>query len=140
MREGLSRGTENPTHIRAGGVFEAELLEEEAPETCKAFLNALPMEGTVRQARFAGEEVFFRAEIAVGPENRVAPKAGDIAFNADPAWKAVCIYYGDKIKASSPPYNLFARIRGDLAQLKAVGERVWRKGEETVRVEKGIAG
>lgn len=117
-----------------GGSFEI-LLNENAPNTCKAFLEALPYEAAVLQARFSGEECFFKMPMEVGPENNETPFAGSIAFNSDPKWQAVCIYYGPKTKVSSP-YNLFASIKGDLAELQKVGERIWTKGGEKVTIKK----
>lgn len=118
-----------------GGKFTAVLLENEAPKTCEAFLKTLPMEVRFRQARYAGEEFFFRTDINCEQENQVHPKWGDISFNSDPAWKAVCIYYGNNLRIKTP-FNLFARVvSGNLEELKKVGERVWVQGEETAHVK-----
>ena len=119
-----------------GGKFIAHLLMKEAPKTCEAFLGKMPVEVKFRQARFAGEEFYFQIDMNAELENQIAPKWGDIAFNADPKWKAVCIYYGNTIRQGGPPFNLFARIvPGDLENLKRVGERVWLQGEETAQVK-----
>jgi len=66
-----------------GGKFTAILLMNEAPKTCEAFLKALPMEVRFRQARFSGEEFFFKTNIPCEPENQIPPKWGDISFNPD---------------------------------------------------------
>jgi hypothetical protein len=119
-----------------GGKFTAVLLMNEAPKTCAAFLKALPLEARFRQARFAGEEFFFQADMTPEAENQIPPKWGDISFNADPKWKAVCIYYGNNVKSSGAPFNLFARvISGNLEALKKVGERVWLQGEEVAHIQ-----
>ena len=119
-----------------GGKFTATLLMKEAPKTCEAFLQALPMEVRFRQARFAGEEFFFQANMNVELENQIAPAWGDISFNADPKWKAVCVYYGNNVKKTGAPYNLFARVvSGNLEELKKVGERVWIQGEEVAHIK-----
>jgi hypothetical protein len=119
-----------------GGKFTAMLLMEEAPKTCEAFLKKLPMEVKFRQARLAGEEFYFKVDMNLELENQISPKWGDIAFNADPKWKAVCTYYGNSIRQSGLPFNLFARIiSGNLEELKKVGERVWLQGEETAQVK-----
>jgi hypothetical protein len=118
-----------------GGRFTALLLTKEAPKTCEAFLGKMPVQVTFRQARFAGEEFYFQIDMNTELENQIAPTWGDIAFNADPKWKAVCIYYGNTIRQGGPPFNLFARIiSGNLEELKKVGERVWLQGEETAKV------
>jgi hypothetical protein len=120
--------------FKKGGRFSVVLLFDEAPKTCEAFLKALPLEARFRQARFAGEEFYFQTEMSGEPENQVPPKWGDIAFNPDVKWKAVCIYYGDNFRVKTP-FNLFARIISDnLDELKKVGERVWVEGEETAYV------
>jgi hypothetical protein len=117
-----------------GGKFVAVLLTNEAPKTCEMFLKALPLEARVRQARFAGEEFFFQTEMIGNPENQVPPEWGEIAFNPDIHWKAVCVYYGSNFRVKTP-FNLFARIVSDnLDELKKVGERIWIEGEETARV------
>jgi len=119
-----------------GGKFTAALLVHEAPKTSEAFYQALPMEVRFRQARFAGEEFYFQASIRSEPENPVPPTWGDIAFNADPKWRAVCIYYGNNVKKTGSPYNLFARVvSGNLEELKKVGERVWIQGEEVAYIK-----
>lgn len=119
-----------------GGKITAVLLMKEAPKTCEAFLKALPMEVRFRQARFAGEEFYFQANMSAELENQISPTWGDISFNADPKWKAVCIYYGNNVKRTGPPYNLFARVvSGNLEELKKVGERVWIQGEEVAHIQ-----
>lgn len=117
-----------------GGCLKAELLDEEASRTCEAVWRALPLEAKVMQARFAGEEMYFKTEIEGVPENKINPKVGDIAFNPNPQWRAICIYYGDNLRLKNP-FNLFARILDDKEKLKEIGERVWLMGTETVRVK-----
>ncbi len=116
-----------------GGDLKAKLLDEEAPRTCEAVWRALPLKAKVMQARFAGEEMYFNTEIGAVPENEISPQAGDIAFNPDPQWRAICLYYGDNIESENP-FNVFARILDDKEKLKEIGERVWLMGAETVRV------
>lgn len=113
-----------------GGKFEIS-LDPNAPLTCKAFIDQLPHIGSVLHGRFSGEEFFFKMPLAVGGENKVAPKAGSVSFNSDPKWQAVCIYYGPNIKVSSP-CNLFGEVKGDLAELEKIGVRIWQQGEEKI--------
>jgi hypothetical protein len=118
-----------------GGKFTAVLLTEEAPKTCEAFLKVLPLGVRFRQARFAGEEFYFQLGMSCDPENPVTPKWGDISFNADPKWRAACIYYGEHLRIGTP-FNLFARIiSNNLEELRKVGERVWLQGEEAAHVK-----
>lgn len=118
-----------------GGSFEVILNEKDAPETCKGFLENLPYQSSVLQARYAGEEFFFKMPIKVGLENNVMPEVGDIAFNADPNWRAVCMYYGSETRVRSP-FNLFGKLKGDLNELKKIGERVWTEGKEYITIRK----
>ena len=119
-----------------GGAFEVHFLDDQAPETAKAFRAAAPLEGGCLQARFAGDECFFQAPVTVGDENRIPPYRGAVAFNCDPEWKAVCIYYGSTIESGGEYYNLFAEIRENLEELYNVGLRVWKEGEERVTFRK----
>ena len=71
--------------IDIGGIdFIAELLEEEAPETCRAICESLPIEGKVIQARWSGEAVWFPMNalgIEVIQENATShPSRGDILY------------------------------------------------------------
>ena len=43
-----------------GGVIEGTLFEDRAPKTCKAFLEALPVEHAIGHAMWAGEEIARR--------------------------------------------------------------------------------
>ena len=116
-----------------GGAFELKFFENAAPDTVKAFKETLPLKGKCLQARFAGEEFFFNAAIDVKDENRVKPYHGAIAFNCDPEWKAVCVYYGSTIEMGEGEYyNLFAEIPADLEELNKVGVRIWTQGAENV--------
>ncbi|MGH4023734.1 MAG: DUF3830 family protein [Pseudonocardiaceae bacterium] len=63
----------------------AELLDKEAPRTCEAVWNALPLEGPAQHAKYARNEVYAMVprftEVAVGQENpTVTPIPGDVVF------------------------------------------------------------
>lgn len=115
-----------------GGEFEVT-FKAEAPKTAEAFKKALPIEGVALQGRYAGEEFFFNAPVDVEPENLVEAEFGDVAFNSDPKWKAVCVYYGPKHKGG--PYSLFAKLNGDMEELNKIGLRIWKEGGEKVTVK-----
>ena len=115
-----------------GGIFDV-ILNEKAPKTCKAFVAALPYEGTVLQARFSGTECFFYMALGVEPENLVIPQAGNLSFNSDHE-QAVCIYYDSNIHAADPPYNQFASLKGDRELLANIGLRIWHEGQEKVKI------
>lgn len=114
-----------------GGSFEV-VFNPDAPKTADAFRQALPVEGICLQGRYAGEEFFFNAPVETAPENLVEASFGDVAFNSDPNWKAVCVYYGPKHRGG--PYSLFARLEGDLGELNGIGLRIWKEGGEKVTV------
>lgn len=117
-----------------GGRFEIRLRPDLAPETAAAFRSLLPYESGVLQARFSGTECFFRMPMpGVPQENIVLPKHGDLAFNSNHE-QAVCIYYGDNIHASDPPFNYFADVVDHLDELYRVGLRIWHEGMEKVVV------
>ncbi|MEM3641690.1 MAG: cyclophilin-like fold protein [Candidatus Bathyarchaeia archaeon] len=117
-----------------GGKFTATLLEDAAPKACKVLWDHLPIEGRAAQARYGGEEFFFNTDLNIEAENQKKDfKAGDIAFNPHPKWKAIIIYYGNNI-AITTPYNHIAKISEKLDELKAVGERIWLQGAEKVRI------
>ena len=115
-----------------GGRFEIK-LRKDAPRTAEAFRAMLPYEGGVLQARFSGTECFFRMPLGVPQENIVLPVHGAVAFNSDHE-QAICIYYGDNIHASDPPFNHFGDITDHLDELYQVGLRIWHEGSEKVRV------
>ena len=128
-------GKQIEIEFKKGGKFVVDLLMNEAPKTCEAFLNVLPAEVRFRQARFAGEEFFFKPGMTCEVENQVPPQWGDVSFNADPKWNAACIYYGSTIR-NTTPFNLFGKIvSGNLDELTKVGERVWIEGEESANVK-----
>ena len=63
----------------------AELLDKDAPRTCEAVWNALPLEGPAQHAKYARNEVYAMVprftEVAVGLENpTVTPIPGDVVF------------------------------------------------------------
>ena len=120
-----------------GGSFVIELLEDEAPKTCEGILKALPVHNSeARHARFGGQEFYTHLRVGeAGPENQVKRARGDVAFNPDPDWCALIIYYGDSLAEPRPGghyFNKVGRITSGLEELEAVGERIWLKGAENL--------
>lgn len=117
-----------------GGRFEIKLRPDLAPKTAEVFRSLLPYEAGVLQARFSGTECFFRMPMqGVEQENIVIPQHGNLAFNSNHE-QAICIYYGDNIHASDPPFNYFADVVDNLDELYKVGIRIWHEGMEKVTV------
>jgi len=135
-----------------GSVFTVELLEKEAPKTCNAVLDVLAarggsIEGEVVQARWSGCAVYILfphllpevLEIE-GVQGRIYGHQGDVLLidfrnptrygNLDA--QEFFIVYGDnaqfRMDWGPEVCNLFGKIRGNLEELKRVGERVWKTG------------
>ena len=128
----------------------ATLLEAEAPLTCEAVWNALPLEGDAFHGRWAGREVYTLVpplESDPGKENAtIMPIAGDILyFEVDPAsidvpparrtgqpFVDIALFYGRNSFLLGPdgymPGNLFATVTENLAGLAAACESIWREG------------
>jgi hypothetical protein len=100
------------------------LLEDEAPETCRKVLEALPMKGNLIHAKIAGKEFFFKAPFFCDPENEVqAQEAGNIGFY-DGA-NSICVFY--EAEPGIGTVNLFAKITDNLSGIRKEGENGWRK-------------
>lgn len=126
--------------FKDGKTFKLKLLEKEAPETVQAFLKVLPLEVKLLHARFAGEGIFFTADMdEVKGENQVVAKEQGTLTLHGPApsglqGQAIHLWYGTNF-SSKHAESLFARVEGDLKEFATIGERVWKEGPETVRVE-----
>ena len=69
-------------------------------------------------------------------ENSVQPTQGCVAFNPNSQWSAICIFWGSDLAEKDNYHNLFARIKGDMDHLYAVGTRIWQKGGENVTIKR----
>jgi hypothetical protein len=117
--------------ICIGGIcFKATLLEEVAPNTCKAYWDSMPIEDEAYHGKLAGSEIYstFQRPIAkIEPENKhllCELKPGDISGSGG----GFAIFYGE---VSPEPYeeNIFARVvdKEELEKLKKAGHRLWFK-------------
>ncbi|MDE0182063.1 MAG: DUF3830 family protein [Caldilineaceae bacterium] len=128
----------------------ATLLEAEAPLTCEAFWNALPLEGDAYHARWAGREVYTLVPpfgTDPGKENAtILPIPGDLLyFELNPASIDfpperrtgepiidIALFYGRNNFLLGPdgyaPGNLFATITENLECLAEACESIWREG------------
>jgi hypothetical protein len=134
----------------------AFLLEEEAPETCAAILQALPIEGRFIHSTFSGMvlEMNLRDEglYAIPPENAIAEaRPRDLAFwysywerpgqirgmdqfaeiNLNYGTNRPCTFWGPK------PLNLFAIIDQSSPDLIAMGKAIRRTGGKNVIIRAG---
>ena len=121
-------------------VFLATLLEEQAPKTCKAVLNLLPLEGEVFHATWSGDMLFFKCHeipAKLEPENQTAyPSRGDVAINSN--LKEIHVVYGQaqlRARFGPAPDNLFARITENLKGLEEIGKRIHRKGVKKITIK-----
>ena len=135
-----------------GGTLTATLLEDKAPETCKAILEALSVTSEVLHAQYAGSEVYFEdfpARDDVPFENTTSRvdenmyltnkhPGGVLAYYPNPKVKSFCIVYGEivprRLVDVEIPLNVFAEI-DDKEKAVELGSRVRREGVEKVTVK-----
>ena len=134
-----------------GGVLTATLLEDKAPETCKAIVETLPVTSEVLHAQYAGSEVYFEdfpARDDVPFENTTSRldenyyltnkhPGGILAYYPNPEVKSFCIVYGEIVPRRKVdieiPLNIFAEI-DDWERAVELGNRVRREGVEKVTI------
>ncbi|MDP8958920.1 MAG: DUF3830 family protein [Actinomycetota bacterium] len=134
----------------------AVLLDGEAPRTCQAVWNALPLGGDAFHAKYARNEVYtlvppFAAQ-EPGPENpTVTPIPGDLCYfsipagNFDRAYRVqqgidhleliidLAIFYGRNnllLNADTGwvPGTVFGSVVSGLEEMAAACQDVWRSG------------
>lgn len=138
-----------------GGSFVATLLENEAPRTCSAIWDKLPIVSEAQHAQYSGKIIFFFAP-QIGFTELENPKLmnlvpGDIALNTHPLHKLhltpslgipleILIAYGGSLQADwcgPSPVNHFAKIaESDLDDLVKAGMRNRREGFEKIVLRK----
>lgn len=131
----------------------ARLLDEEAPRTCQAIWDALPLQGPAFHAKWANNEVYgiYPAfePLDVGREHAtIFPIPGDLLYWYFPAGTTVnpelrqlwgekgavdlAIFYGRNnylVGAEGPlPGNLWAVVVEGLGEIAAACTDVWRSG------------
>ena len=132
---------------------EAELLEDQAPQTCQAIWDGLPREGEGQHAIYSGSEIafFMDHDLIIEPENQTScVLPGDIGYYHLPPglmheWldgiNELCWFYGSDSRPNMPDgpvkINLFAKMVGDTSGFYAVCYRIRREGVKRVRVEQG---
>lgn len=128
-----------------GGSFDARLLENEAPMTCRTILGRLPFEYRFHQSIVSGQAmVTLPPDLTVKRENQrvagIPPGALSFLVGDESVLVPDEIYiaYGIFISRGltldmKQPVNVFAQIDSDLDELASVGRRVLMQGAETVR-------
>lgn len=116
--------------VRTGESVSAELLDDEAPETCRLVWSLLPLESEVIHGQYSGAEIFIRLEPREpAPAENLAqiPAPGELFYFFDPGGNVtsgpnpmaeICIVYGRGVILRGPEgvpthASLFARIPGD---------------------------
>ena len=124
-----------------GDVIRFRLYEKEAPATSKAFVNALPIEASGRQARFAGHEIWVPdgPELNIPQENAtIMFKPGELGYAAPVARnrgaRSIVIVYGEA--RLSECANVFGMVLDeDIPILKKLGEKIWLEGAQILHLE-----
>ncbi len=145
------------TFLPGGETVAAEMLDDEAPDTCRLVWDLLPVEQKVIHGMYSGAEVFALLEnpLPAAAENQVQlPLPGEILYFYDPGRGAtggrkaaaeICIVYGRGVTLRAhegvPTYaNLFARLPGDwkydwVAFAQACRRARW-EGPQRLRIER----
>ena len=125
-----------------GGIeFKAKLLEKEAPERCREFWNALPIETNLHHAKMAGFEVlcyFFKPGLKLSEKNENKRFIRDM--NPGDIWGngfGFGMVYGE-VSNEPSPQNVFARVteKGELEKMKKACISVWRNNGQKITVRK----
>ena len=104
----------------------ARLLQEQAPDTCRAVVDALPVAGSARHGIYSGSEVYLVLPELLAPPREHATTIvgpGDVGFlrvekgsgyGIEEAYSEVCWFYDLDATPSMPEgpiaVNVFARL------------------------------
>ena len=129
-------------------------LNEQAPQTVKRVLEALPCENFAMHTRWCGREVSFGIETRERPpkENHTGivskfdvtywrdwNNEGSEAMPGSPGLEAIAFYYGpEKLSYHGGviTVNVIGRVAWQQEELlEEIGLRIWQKGFEQVRAE-----
>jgi len=134
----------------------ADLLDEQAPQTCSLIWDSLPVEGRLIHGMYSGPELFIVLPDfpAVAAENQVCRALpGDVGYwhleaglhAAAPNEVAELVFVYDRgveIKGTDGQaswVNLFARIRtAEAEEFLGVSKRYRKEGPWNLRVERGV--
>jgi hypothetical protein len=140
------------TFLAEGVSAIADLLEEEAPTTCHALWERLPIAATAQHARYSGSEgvLLLPFSLRLAPENATSDVfPGDIGFT----WFApgssygvteeiteICWFYDRDARPTMPegpvPVNVFARFREGSEAFYQVSKRMAREGVKSLIIER----
>ncbi|MCY3555799.1 MAG: DUF3830 family protein [Gemmatimonadetes bacterium] len=133
---------------------EAEMLEDEAPRTCQAVWDALPLVEEGIHAVYSGSEIayFLSEDMVIPPENLTScTLPGDICYYRLESGlmhglldgiTELCWFDGRDGRPNMPDgpvsVNLFARMVGDASEFFEVCYRIRREGMKRVRIEQVV--
>ncbi|HET8893238.1 MAG TPA: DUF3830 family protein [Gaiellaceae bacterium] len=142
----------------------ARLLDEDAPLTCEAVWNALPLTGEVFHAKYARNEVYILvpsfATAEVPPENTtITPIPGDVVYFGFEPWQLaasshgysgterpdsanvvdMAVFYGRNNLLLNPdfgfvPGSVYAAIEEGLEAFADASREIWRNGGANERM------
>ncbi len=108
-----------------GQTAEATMLEKEAPKTCSAIWNKLPIEGDLHHAKCTGEEVIFIVPFLLSSE-----KGGEFiergSISYFPPTQSIMIYYWSH-PVRTMESTVFAKITGSLEEFIEEIKKVHQK-------------
>ena len=132
----------NEIRIVVGGQFEfiARLEEEDAPKTCRAFRNLLPLQNKLIQARWSGEAAWVPLgdfKVGVDFENHTSyPGAGQLLLYPGGFSETEILFpYGATCFASKMGQlagNHFLTIVKGSEQFKTLGHKVLWEGAQDI--------
>ncbi len=124
-------------------VFKVKLHRDRAPVTCGRLIDAMPITGSVIQARWSGEAVWLQMDpygVEAPLENQTShPGRGELLYYpGGVSEKEILIPYGSTCFASKVgtlPGSHFATIVEGADRLAEMGERVLWEGAKPIRIE-----
>ena len=132
-----------------GVAASARLLQEQAPDTCRAVVDALPAAGSARHGIYSGSEVYLvLAELLAPPREHATTIVGpgDVGFltvekgsgyGIEEAYSEVCWFYDLDAMPSMPEgpiaVNVFAQLH-DADPFLAVCRRMRMEGAKRLEI------
>ena len=130
-----------------GNEIRFSLYLDEAPETCRQFLAALPFSRNLFHARFSGKEIWTddAPKLNMMQENAsVFTSPGEIVIGPQDPQRVkttgcIGIYYGEGKGVDAA--NIFGKVFDeDLPKLKSLGESIWKNGQLEILFLKNAKG
>lgn len=123
--------------------FKGVLEEKNAPETCRAIKDLLPIREKVVHVRWSGEAVWIPygdKKLEIPPENHTCyPQRGEVVvYPGGVSEMEIFIPYGHcafSSKLGRLPGNHFLTFTEGLEQLPALGEKVLWEGAQDISVD-----